>query len=194
MYMADKVSILKTIKLLLGMAEEVPASPSYTLEDGTPIEVSALEVGGSVIVGDAPAPVGDHKLSDGTIITVDEMGIIVSVLPADVLPVVPTDEPVLADADPIPPSDDVPANIETMIDAAVKEAVKEAVGEAMGKYTTKMAAQEKALKTSVLLMEELMKTVSVDTPKPDQTFSKPPAVTRAEKFSKLNEIVKNLNK
>jgi len=185
--MADKVSILKTIKLLLGMAEEVPASPSYTLEDGTPIEVSALEVGGSVVVGDAPAPVGDHKLSDGTIITVDEMGIIVSIVVAEAVAEVAAEEVVLHEAE-------VPANIETMIDAAVKEAVKEAVGEAMGKYTTKMAAQEKALKTSVLLMEELMKTVSVDTPKPDQTFLKPPAVTRAEKFSKLNEIVKNLNK
>lgn len=58
-------------------------APSYTevpLEDGTILKVSALEVGGEVILvnpdgsGEVPAPEGEHKLADGTVLVVKKEG------------------------------------------------------------------------------------------------------------------------
>ena len=56
----------------------------YVLEDGTKVLVSDLEVGGMVAVvaedgSTSPAPVGEHKVEDGTVITVAENGVITSV-------------------------------------------------------------------------------------------------------------------
>ena len=52
----------------------------YSLMDGTKVEISALEVGGSVNLADGtPAPAGDHELMDGTEITLDENGKIIAI-------------------------------------------------------------------------------------------------------------------
>ena len=51
----------------------------YSLMDGTKVEISALEIGGSVTIEGQPAPAGDHELMDGTEITLDENGIIVEI-------------------------------------------------------------------------------------------------------------------
>jgi hypothetical protein len=56
----------------------------YVLEDGTKVLVSDLEVGGMVAVvaedGSTSRPrVGEHKVADGTVITVAENGVITSV-------------------------------------------------------------------------------------------------------------------
>jgi hypothetical protein len=56
----------------------------YVLENGTKVLVSDLEVGGMVAVvaedgSTSPAPVGEHKVADGTVITVAENGVITSV-------------------------------------------------------------------------------------------------------------------
>lgn len=50
-----------------------------TLKDGTEVTIDRLEVGGVVMIGDAPAPVGEHQLSDGTVIVVGEGGVIAEV-------------------------------------------------------------------------------------------------------------------
>lgn len=84
-----------------GMNPEPPAptemeAKEYVLEDGTKLLISDLEVGGMVNVLDAngtpsPAPVGDHKLMDGTVITVAENGLISAVvMPA--APAAPTED------------------------------------------------------------------------------------------------------
>ncbi len=86
-------------------AEDVPTAPvppveekmeakEYTLEGGTKVLITELEPGGMVTVvaedgSISAAPVGDHKLVDGTVITVDELGVITGI-------VVPTEEPVVA--------------------------------------------------------------------------------------------------
>jgi len=49
----------------------------YSLMDGTKVEISALEIGGSVTIDGAPAPAGEHQLMDGTMIQLDENGIII---------------------------------------------------------------------------------------------------------------------
>ena len=184
--MTDKTNILKTIKILLGMSEDLPVSPAYTLADGTPIEVSALEVGGTVVVGDMPAPAGEHELSDGTKITTDIAGIITDIKAPEIMSTDP--------AAPAQEGEAVPtaATIENMVDEAVKKAVDEAVGQAMGKYATKMQAQEKGLKTAVQLLEEILKTPTVDSPAPNQTFKKQTPISKSEKFAKLAETMKQI--
>lgn len=51
----------------------------YSLMDGTKIEISELEIGGMVTLQGNPAPVGNHKLMDGTQITLDDKGIITEI-------------------------------------------------------------------------------------------------------------------
>lgn len=53
------------------------------LKDGTAIQVDKLEVGGVVMIGEAPAPAGEHELEDGTKIVVGEGGVITEVKPAE---------------------------------------------------------------------------------------------------------------
>lgn len=69
----------------------------YVLEGGTKVLISDLEIGGMVSVmaedGSAtPAPAGDHKLADGTIITVDEGGVITAISVPEVMPEAPSAE------------------------------------------------------------------------------------------------------
>jgi hypothetical protein len=170
--MADKNSILKSIKVLLGL--EAAASPVYTLADGTPIEVSELVLGGTVIVGDAPAPAGEHILSDGQTIVVDENGVITEIRPVAVE--VPEVEEMGGD----PAAPVTKATIEQM----VKDAVKEAVGEQMKTYTTGLQKQENAVKSMVTLMEEVLKMPTVSSDPPKQTFSKVPE-SKTERYSNI---------
>lgn len=51
------------------------------LADGTEVEISSFEVGGIVTIAGQPAPAGDHKLEDGTMITVGENGAITAIVP-----------------------------------------------------------------------------------------------------------------
>jgi hypothetical protein len=52
----------------------------YSLMDGTKVEITALEIGGSVTMADGtPAPAGEHELADGTQIQLDENGIIIEI-------------------------------------------------------------------------------------------------------------------
>ena len=69
---------INKIKALFEMAApEAPAAPAnpdvtgltdYILQDGTKISCDKLEVSGSVTINGTPAPDGEHKLQDGTII------------------------------------------------------------------------------------------------------------------------------
>jgi hypothetical protein len=63
------------------MVEETKVEMAeYSLMDGTKVEISALEIGGSVTLADGSvAPMGDHELMDGTEITLDENGIIIAI-------------------------------------------------------------------------------------------------------------------
>lgn len=68
-------------------AEETPVveetkveMAEYSLMDGTKVEITALEIGGSVTMPDGtPAPAGEHELADGTQIQLDENGIIIEI-------------------------------------------------------------------------------------------------------------------
>lgn len=76
---------LEKIKLLFAdsaapaapaMNPDVSAAADYVLEDGTKISCSKLEVGGMVTINGNPAPDGEHKLQDGTIVETKEGSIV----------------------------------------------------------------------------------------------------------------------
>jgi hypothetical protein len=82
--MMNPIELLAQVKKLVFQEETMP-EPGYTLEDGTKIMVSALEVGGIVTLEDgSPAPVGEHTLADGTEIILAEGGVIAEIKPKEV--------------------------------------------------------------------------------------------------------------
>lgn len=96
--MQDIKTLLSTLKTALFNADvpPPPAAPAPApvaaeavkakLKDGTEISVSELVAGGVVMIGEAPAPVGEHELEDGTKITVGEGGVITAVTPGVAAP------------------------------------------------------------------------------------------------------------
>jgi len=56
------------------------------LADGTAVQVTELAVGGIVTINGVPAPMGEHKLEDGTIIVVGDNGAIMEIKTAEVMP------------------------------------------------------------------------------------------------------------
>lgn len=83
--MKSAKEILENIKESINKAlfEETPATPAgdpaiapepmiYKLSDGSEIKVSALEVGGDVMIADAPAPAGTYIMEDLSSIVVGE--------------------------------------------------------------------------------------------------------------------------
>lgn len=93
----DKIRELFADAAMTPEPEPAPAkmeAKEYILEDGTKVLVSDLEIGGMVAVmkddgSSVPAPAGDHKLADGTTITVAENGVITSVA----MPAAPVEMP-----------------------------------------------------------------------------------------------------
>jgi hypothetical protein len=72
-----------TFAELTGNPVEQPvALATATLIHGTEVEVTELAVGGIVTIGGSPAPVGEHELSDGTVIVLGENGVIMEIKPA----------------------------------------------------------------------------------------------------------------
>lgn len=63
----------------------------YSLADGTKVMIDKLEVGGMVTLNDAPAPMGEHILADGSKIKLDEAGSIIEIEAAE--PAEPAVEP-----------------------------------------------------------------------------------------------------
>jgi len=53
-----------------------------TLKDGTVAKVDNMAVGGVVMIGEAPAPAGEHELADGSKIVIGEGGVIMEIMPA----------------------------------------------------------------------------------------------------------------
>jgi hypothetical protein len=88
--------IIEKLKLTFNELVGQPAQPvalmDATLEDGTPVKITELTVGGIVTINDVPAPVGEHKLSDGTKIYVGENGAITEIEAPEEAPVAPAAE------------------------------------------------------------------------------------------------------
>jgi hypothetical protein len=63
-------------------APEMVIPTKAKLKDGTEVEVTELGVGGIVTIQGVPAPIGEHELEDGTIITVGDNGAITEIKPS----------------------------------------------------------------------------------------------------------------
>lgn len=65
------------------LAPEAVNMMTAKLADGTEVTVDKLEVGGKVMIGDQPAPAGEHTLEDGTVIVLGEGGVIEAIKPVE---------------------------------------------------------------------------------------------------------------
>jgi spore coat protein CotH len=121
------------------------AMVSATLEDGTVVEVTALEVGGIVTIEGVPAPTGEHKLNDGTVIVVGENGAIMEIKPyVEEMPIEAT----------MPKVEDMGAKFSSL-ENSTKE--KFATYETkFASYETKFAEYESKLNKATQLIEGLM--------------------------------------
>jgi hypothetical protein len=129
----------------------------YSLVDGTKVMISALEIGGMVEMADGtPAPQGEHQLMDGTIIQVDELGVIVEIASPkeDVI----EEEPV-APAEPVEPAQDTTAMIQELKDDYEKKKME---------LDAKIAKLESKVKEGFAQVAELVEALS-NTPTAEPT-------------------------
>jgi hypothetical protein len=129
----------------------------YSLVDGTKVMISELKIGGMVELADGtPAPQGEHQLMDGTIIQVDELGLIVEIASPkeDVI----EEEPV-APAAPVEPAQDTNAMIQELKDDYENKKME---------LDAKIAALESKVKEGFAQVAELVEALS-NTPTAEPT-------------------------
>jgi len=125
-----------TFNELVNAPEATPiALSTYKLVDGTEVEITELAVGGIVTIAGNPAPIGDHKLEDGTTITVGDNGAITAIVPAEVMP----EEP--------PMQEDMTAKF---------SAFESATNEKFASYEAKFADYEAKLQKATKVIEGLL--------------------------------------
>lgn len=183
--MSNPIDILKQIKAIVFNETPAPVEveqkfDEYTLQDGTPVMVTELVIGGVVTMADgSAAPAGDHTLADGTIITVGEGGVITNIVaPAEAVPVM--EEPIME----VTPSEiDAAAN-----DTNVKLGVVE---DKLAMIEEKLAKAEEAIKSLVVLVETLVKepsTMPVESVK--NGFKHAAKESRQDRIAKLFSNIK----
>ena len=106
------------------------------LADGTMVQVTELAVGGVVTIEGMPAPVGEHKLEDGTIIVLGDNGAIMEIKPA-----------VTEEVAPVIEDEDMSAKF---------AAFENATNEKFAAYEEKFAAYETKLTQANKVIEGLM--------------------------------------
>lgn len=129
----------------------------YSLMDGTKVEISALEIGGSVTIEGQPAPAGDHELMDGTEITLDENGIIVEIESKEVVATPEVDTEVEAKKE----EDKKMAEMAEQFEAKIAELV-----EAKNASDSKVLELENKVKQGFAQVAELIEALS-NTPSED---------------------------
>jgi len=183
----DKIKALFTEDMPLvekPPVEEKMEAKEYTLEGGAKVLITELEPGGMVTVvaedgSISAAPVGDHKLVDGTVITVDELGVITGI-------VVPSVEPVVA-----PEVAELTQKV-----AQLQEVVKVLEG-AVKMQEQKFNADIAATKFKVKAMAEIF-TAMVEIPSANETqkvknnFDSHLKLTREQKISNFLAFAKTL--
>lgn len=149
----------------------------YTLKDGTAVSIDKLEVGGVVLISEAPAPDGDYELQDGTKFTVVG-GAITAITPVEVEP----ETPELPMAAP---------------DYTPKFA---AYDEAISRYETRFTEQAELIGKQDLMLKGLFEIIEkiansagadpVGTPK--NNFSTQKAESREERLREISQSLQNL--
>jgi len=154
---------------------EVPVATTTKakLADGTEVEVTTLEVGGIVTIAGAPAPVGDHTLEDGTVLTVGDNGAITAI--------VPVEEPVMEDMGKM--------DKKKMGYEEIFSAFQTSTNEKFASYEAKFADYEVRLGRATKVIEGLMSLTQVlaDTP----TGTADPIVTKTNNFKTDEPVMKD---
>ena len=164
--MSPQEALLK-IKAMFAEAQPQVAAVAlaeYVLEGGAKVMIDKLELGGKVTIVDEagneiPAPAGEHKLADGTMITLDEASTIVEIES----PEVPVEEPV--------------NEVELLI-KKVAEMEAQLADYGKKKEDEKAMMAEQSAKFSQAIQEltdvviELTKTPSVEPTQPKEVFNK----------------------
>ncbi len=155
----------------------------YVLEGGAKVLISDLEIGGMVSVmaedgTSAPAPAGDHKLADGTTITVDDAGVITAISVPEVAPSAPSAE------------EEMKAKIE-QLEAQVAQfnAVVESI---KVEFSEKVADAESKLKQVGDIVVKLLEVPSAEPTQPVRNnFDSHMTQTRDQKIANFLEMAKN---
>ena len=139
----------------------------YTLEDGTAVMIDKLEVGGMVKVGELPAPEGEHKLADGSSITVDAAGMITEIEAAEPAAVEPPAPVEATKAEPVAMKD---ARVDALI--AENKQIKQGFAQL------------------VALVEALAAEPAAEPLEPTKDKFSAQREAKAEKFKQLQEVLK----
>lgn len=184
--MSNPIDILKQIKAIVFNETPAPVEveqkfDEYTLQDGTPIMITELVIGGVVTMADgSAAPAGDHTLADGTVITVGEGGVITNIVaPAEAVPVM--EEPVL---EVTPEEIEAGKNYEDKVKMGELE-------DKMAMIEEKLTKAEEAIKSLVALVETLVKepsTMPVESVK--NGFKHAAKESRQDRIAKLFSNIK----
>jgi hypothetical protein len=132
--------IIEALRLTFNELVNNEAAPvalsTYKLVDGTEVEITELAVGGIVTIAGTPAPIGDHQLEDGTVITVGDNGAITAIVPAQPMP------------------EEAPPMVEDM--TARFAAFETATNEKFASYEVKFSEYEAKLKKANKVIEGLL--------------------------------------
>ena len=143
---------------------EVPTTTKAKLADGTEVEITEVAVGGIVTIAGVPAPVGDHTLEDGTVLTVGDNGAITAIVP-------PAEEPVVEDM-----GDKKKLGMEEIFSA-----FETSTNEKFASYEAKFADYEAKLNKATKVIEGLISLTQTLSETP--TGTPDPIVTKVNTFS-----------
>jgi hypothetical protein len=169
---------------------DVSGLTDYILQDGTKISCDKLEVGGVVTINGTPAPDGEHKVQDGTIIKTKE-GIIQEITsPAEEA----TDSSVTEDLSKDTVSTEMGKKMEEMTVEMADVKTKCASYESkMAETEAEMKKQKEAI-TMLTQMIEKMATMPVEKPAAMATnqFTAQKSEDKEERFQSMVEAMKKL--
>lgn len=157
----------------------------YILEGGQKVLVSELEIGGMVqLVDDAgnttPAPAGDHKLADGTTITLGENGLISAITVPNVDP-----EPT------VEPGEDMAAKFAAI--EAENVALRAALDAQAAKFADELVAMNDRIRTLADVFSAMMSTPGADpVHQPKHLFEK--TESKEEKLKRIADRIASLRK
>ncbi len=192
--MKSPIELLQEVKKLVFQEETQPA-PSYSLEDGTKVLITNLEVGGKVTLEDgSPAPAGGHTLADGTKFIIDESGTITEIMPKEA-------------------EEKVEIEIESAEDVKKKEdeEMKKKIAEMEGKFSAyesnfsalqsdyeglkaAFGKQREAMQGLINLVDTLVNVPSQAPAEMPNQFTKHSASTKADKIKAYSNFVSQLKK
>ena len=156
------------------VAPEMIIPTKAKLADGTEVEVTALEVGGIVTIAGAPAPVGEHTLEDGTVITVGDNGAITAIVPVEEAPMV---------------EDMGKMDKKKMGMEEIFSAFETSTNEKFASYETKFADYEAKLAKATSVIEGLLNLTQVLAETPTGTAD--PIVSKTNNFKTEEPVMKD---